>query len=257
MTLNLEKAKECLLKMEISTESPTYQHYAKVLLGSIKPALISLVLMVGVVTFLTVFQELGLINHVDIWGSLVAYPLGFVLMAYWQFQSNWPGLERNWAEMARYFRFPKVPSTLLWSVSVLSIPLVVPIIARLTGDPGGGSSFNDMSTAHQTGWWAVGILILTSCIAVPLVEEYVSRHLVLDRLRLVFGGVAAVIISAILFALGHVLYLGHPTGIIQVFLLGLIAGGARVQTKSLWGAIAVHSTYNSAVTIALFHELLK
>ena len=76
------------------------------------------------------------------------------------------------------------------------------------------------------------LMITVAVIIAPIVEEFIFRKLIIDRLS-VYGNVFAIIISAALFGLFH----GNLYQMFYAFFLGLLMGYLTVKGGSwLWGA---------------------
>lgn len=80
---------------------------------------------------------------------------------------------------------------------------------------------------------------------VAIIEEVLFRGYILKNLMLSFNKYIALIISSLLFALGH---LGNPNfelfPFIDMFFGGLILGVSYIYTKNLWFPIALHFSWN-------------
>ena len=76
----------------------------------------------------------------------------------------------------------------------------------------------------------------------PILEEFMFRKLFLDRL-MVLGTRPAILISAVLFALPHLISQG-PAQVFYTFVLGLSFAYVTVRTRKLWPAILLHSLSN-------------
>lgn len=76
----------------------------------------------------------------------------------------------------------------------------------------------------------------------PIFEELLFRKMVLERL-LVLGEKEAVIFSAVLFAIPHVISQGIPQ-MFATFILALVWGYIRVKTGKLWPCIVLHGLFN-------------
>jgi len=84
---------------------------------------------------------------------------------------------------------------------------------------------------------------IIAVIVAPLVEEVLFRGFLLHRWALRWGTGTGVVLSSILFALGHVELLGH-------FLFGVVMCALYLRTRSLWVPIAAHSLNNLVVSVA-------
>ncbi|MCR5294720.1 MAG: CPBP family intramembrane metalloprotease [Lachnospiraceae bacterium] len=92
----------------------------------------------------------------------------------------------------------------------------------------------------------LGLQAALLVLAAPLMEEYVFRRCVMDRL-LPYGEKAALAISALLFALFH----GAVNQFCYAFLLGLVFGYVYLKTRRLRYTIALHVLINSLSAIVL------
>lgn len=92
------------------------------------------------------------------------------------------------------------------------------------------------------------LAILVMGMLAPLVEELVFRGLVYGYVEGRFGGMAALIVSSLLFAAAHV----EPIHIALVLPIGVLLGWTRMRTGSLWPAIAAHVANNTVAVIASY-----
>jgi hypothetical protein len=101
-------------------------------------------------------------------------------------------------------------------------------------------------------WGYVAALVIAAGVA-PLAEEVFFRGFLQAGLENRFGAWVAIILTAALFALVHVL----PGVLPPIFVLGLIFGILRFETDSLWPAILLHGAFNAlSVTAAYLMELM-
>jgi len=101
------------------------------------------------------------------------------------------------------------------------------------------------------------LAIVLGCLALfaPFFEEVLFRGFLFGWLKRVTPVWVAVIVSAAVFSLMHLLFLtrGGASGIIgtvEIFLLGALAAAWTAHSKSLWPAYAVH-VFNNAAVFAL------
>lgn len=80
-------------------------------------------------------------------------------------------------------------------------------------------------------------------IAAPMAEEVICRGIMVTRLERSFPSWVAVVISAVIFGLMHIMA-GGVVLVAGAFLMGLIAGIIFVKTKSLYAAIVAHMFAN-------------
>lgn len=108
-------------------------------------------------------------------------------------------------------------------------------VARLTGLYGW----------HTFGLTLDAFLLLAS---VAVFEELVFRGLILRYLELALGSWPAIVLSAALFALVHLLNTGMtPLALAAIAIFGLASGAAYVLTRRLWLSIGLHAGHNLAL----------
>ena len=112
---------------------------------------------------------------------------------------------------------------------------------------GWGTSSNDMYSFLTTNNTGIAFFATTAAVVAPLAEETFFRGFLLQGIgkRLAFGWAA--IISAAIFAVAHF----SPSGLIPIFILGLMLAWLFNQTKSVWPCIIVHAAYNSIAVIIM------
>ena len=132
-------------------------------------------------------------------------------------------------------------------VLVLNLVILLPLTFFLgLGDPDAASSQNDaLVTDGGTSfveflWLAIPLVVLA-----PFVEELLFRGLLYRSLRGRVGVVAAVILSALVFAVLHVV-------IPPLFVMGIVLAILAERTGSLWPGIVLHATNNGLVVLALW-----
>lgn len=99
------------------------------------------------------------------------------------------------------------------------------------------------------GWWAFFAVVVVA----PLFEEWICRGVIFGALRLRYGVVVSIVLSALIFGLMHV----QPVPVLNAFVLGLVLAFIYHKTKTLWSSILLHALYNGmafALTLAGFGE---
>jgi len=96
-------------------------------------------------------------------------------------------------------------------------------------------------------------------ILAPFIEEFLFRGCLQTHLKKRLGVKAAILLSALLFALFHFSFtqgLGNITLMISLFILGGFLGFLYEKQGSLWAPIGLHMTFNtvSALRILFFPE---
>ncbi|KGJ81726.1 hypothetical protein GY21_01155 [Cryobacterium roopkundense] len=150
---------------------------------------------------------------------------------------------------------------LLWGLSIGLLARSVASAVEILGYGQMGSSAVTFGETVYDGWWLFGALAAPVLLA-PLIEELFFRGLLLRSMLGVTragGGtrgasvVIAVLVSASVFALVHVLTVGTVTGVwvvgISTLLFGLGAACLAVLTGRLGGAVLAHVTFNALVVV--------
>lgn len=106
--------------------------------------------------------------------------------------------------------------------------------------------FEKMKYMYAYGGF-LSIIVLPVLLA-PVIEEIVFKGIVLRGLEKVKAGAFAVIVSAFLFGIGHMI----PVQLVYTFIMGIITGFVYVKRRSLIYPIAIHMTNNllSSIEVA-------
>jgi uncharacterized protein len=84
-------------------------------------------------------------------------------------------------------------------------------------------------------------VLAVACVLAPLCEEYFFRGFILPALVVELGQWLAIVACATFFALMHF----NPVNALALFELGLLFSWLSLRTKSLWPAIAAHTSSNA------------
>ncbi len=123
---------------------------------------------------------------------------------------------------------------ILWGVVlVFMIGVVIEPLLELFPD----SYLEMLNNAIGRGGWAIA----TTVIAAPIMEEMLFRGIVLESVRSRYGSFRAIIISAAVFGLIHII----PQQVINAFLVGIVLGFVYVKTESLTSVIILHAVNNA------------
>lgn len=98
-------------------------------------------------------------------------------------------------------------------------------------------SYMEASAGIDTGSF-VGVISVA--VVAPIVEEFVFRGLVMNRLSRVMPGWLAVVISSAVFGVCH----GHPVWFAYAFVLGAVFGFIDLRAGSIWPSILGHVVFN-------------
>lgn len=219
-----------------------------------------LVLVVGAVlsVVLTVPAAAITISVGSLRGADVSIPIWFAVLGSAAYVALWLAVwlmvvERrgvSWGALG--FRRVK-PGLLLamvpagFALLILNILLIVPTTYLLgLGDPD-ASGGQDEVFDPEGGMSALDALLLAVPLVVlaPIVEELLFRGLLYRYLRGRMGIVVAVALSALVFAVLHVV-------IPPLFLMGIVLAILTERTGSLLPGIVLHATNNAMVVLAIW-----
>jgi len=153
----------------------------------------------------------------------------------------------SWAELG--FRPPPL-------LAMLLTPLVFPLQLALAGlanlamqriaGPFENPQIDALIDPAGFSWLNYVFVFAVAAIIAPLVEELVFRGLLYQWLRARLGIAAAVLLSAAIFSVVHVIPLLFPA----LFLIGVVLALAFELGRSLWVSIALHF-FQNALTVSL------
>lgn len=181
--------------------------------------------------------------------SLVVFPLLFFLYCFMIRETLFP-----------YFRHKG------FFVGVLSWSLIFPLIyfwsqglelltqALLGTEPIEQSAILALKQ-HQGKPWVFPLVIFLVILPFPAIEEILFRGLMQNWIRVRGGPLAAILISALIFAFFHFSPnqgWSNLTILSSLFFLGCFLGVLFEKTKSLKTSIGLHSTFNAMSVLFLF-----
>lgn len=146
------------------------------------------------------------------------------------------------ADWIDYFalRRPAWRSILLWSLLLFAFNFLAGWIFELFHLPVTPDAVFEIVNSAAS----LPLLYIAVCIAAPISEEVLFRGLLLFS----FEGrrrrqAAGVVISGALFASLHLQYEWYY--LIVLFIVGLLLGAARMQSRSIWTSVAMHALNNA------------
>jgi membrane protease YdiL (CAAX protease family) len=107
-----------------------------------------------------------------------------------------------------------------------------------------------LKSAEAAPYTAVAILIVAVMVA-PFCEEVFFRSFLFQGLRLRMSIWLAVVLSAIIFGIGH----GDPGSLVLLVVIGLILAILRWRTRSIWPGIALHTLNNVVSAIVVLQVI--
>jgi hypothetical protein len=104
--------------------------------------------------------------------------------------------------------------------------------------------------AEAAPYTAVAIL-LSAVIIAPFCEETFFRSFLFQGMRLRINVWLAVVLSAILFGIGH----GDPGSLALLIVIGLVLAMLRWRTRSIWPGIALHMLNNAVSALVVIQAI--
>lgn len=142
-----------------------------------------------------------------------------------------------------------VPAPTLLTGASLAPALYLVVITVLSLLP--EAWMEDYAAAEAARGLGGGTLVevLSVAVVAPVVEEFVFRGLMMNRLSRVMPGWLAVVLSSAVFGVCH----GQGVWIGYAFVLGLVQGFIALRAGSLWPSILCHLVFNA---IGEIHSLI-
>jgi membrane protease YdiL (CAAX protease family) len=152
----------------------------------------------------------------------------------------------------RFFRTLGTGATLLFFAYPL-IGLSEAVNQRFFGGSSSKQTIVEFFSGSRTINERIAIIVFAVAIA-PIVEEFVFRFFIYGVLRRYFGWLAAMVLSAGLFAAAH----AHSPSFVPLFVLGSCLAIAYEWSGSLLVSMTMHSLFNSLTLTALaFPEIFS
>jgi CAAX protease family protein len=144
------------------------------------------------------------------------------------------------------------------ALQVVIALITFPLITLLFPDGAPEQSVAEITGSSQTLIEQL-FVIAAVAVAAPIIEEMIFRGMLLSVLRRSFGPAVAVVISAAVFSLVHLVDTNAIAAVPGLFLLGLVLGWVALRRGDLSLAIALHSGINllAAITLLWGDDLLR
>lgn len=136
------------------------------------------------------------------------------------------------------------PTLLTASSLVPALYLVVTLFLMLLPEEW-SDSYSEASAGIDSGT-LIGIIAVA--VVAPIVEEFIFRGLMMNRLSGVMPGWLAVVLSSAVFGACH----GHPVWFAYAFVLGVFFGFVDLRVGSIWPSILGHVAFNAIGQIITF-----
>ncbi len=101
---------------------------------------------------------------------------------------------------------------------------------------------NDNGAIDMSNIYTQIFSFISACIFAPIMEEVIFRGFFLQRMAFKWGIKRAVIVSSLIFGLGHF-------DIVGAFIFGVVMCLLYIKTKNIWTNIAVHALNNCIATV--------
>jgi membrane protease YdiL (CAAX protease family) len=200
----------------------------------------------------------GIFRQGALWLALLAYALNFSLFAGGAYLLAVRPGKLTWAELG----IAPPRWRWLWLLLAVGVTLILLPLRGLIGVIvqqwlGGGleamQSRLDLLLGSELSWPRFFVTLLGAGLLAPVAEELFFRGFLYAALRQRLGIAAAVTISSLVFAVGHIDALGV---VAASFVIGIALALVYEYTRSLWVAIAIHAFNNSLATVLVYLLML-
>jgi len=165
-----------------------------------------------------------------------AIPLGTWLFSIRKYKCGWEALG---------FRKFDIKKGLLLSLAVTAVGIGISIGYEALLQALGWRTSSDLYLPFNANGVGIAFFFVIAAIVAPLAEETFFRGFLFQGVRKRLNFAWATIISAAIFAIGHF----SPSGLVPIFILGLMLAWLFNTMKSIWPCIIVHCAYNSIALI--------
>ena len=177
-----------------------------------------------------------------------AYGAGYIVASPLTIAVLWIAIRMARRDFAEYLalNWPS-PGELLRALAITAILLLAESFV------GAGEAPPDpyVSGKHADGFL---ILLIGSCIAVPVMEEFVLRGFMFRGWSQSFlGPVGSIVLTSVLWAMMHTQY--DWFGRFSIFVMGLAFGYFRWRSNSTWLTVMVHSAMNTLILFMIGMQL--
>ena len=158
--------------------------------------------------------------------------------------------------VSHLFRFPTDKNSLILTGKALLFDFIGGYLLLIFTSIYAMQSYDSISRFSleefkSEGYHSFIFTFLAIAVFVPILEELMFRGFVLDLASESYGRWGSILISAILFAIIHPLYI---LSVLNAFWAGLIYGYLRITTNSLWPPILLHSLWNGHIILLAFYS---
>ena len=170
-----------------------------------------------------------------------AIPLGTWLFSVRKYRCRWEALG---------FRKFDIKRGLLLALIITVIGIGISIGYEALLQALGWSTSSDIYMPFNANGIGIAFFAIIAAVVAPLAEETFFRGFAFQGLKKRYGQGWGIFLSALLFSLAHL----SPSGLVPIFILGLMLAWLFNKTQSIWPCIIVHCAYNS---IALLFMIIS
>jgi membrane protease YdiL (CAAX protease family) len=102
--------------------------------------------------------------------------------------------------------------------------------------------------AAASGWESKAALVAAACLVIPVLEETLFRGILYRALRVWWSPVGAALASGLVFAVGHMSFVG----LLPYLLIGVVLAGLYEKKRSLLAPAVCHAAFNAFNMVILF-----
>jgi membrane protease YdiL (CAAX protease family) len=197
------------------------------------------------------FGPVGLLAILVIVLTSVIKPLSGLLMLLWAWRSHTPWREIGYARPRSWIGSLAVGIVFGCAFKLLMKAIVMPLL----GAPAINPAYHYLIGNRA----ALPGLVFTMIVGAGLGEETVFRGYLFERLGKLFGTgtgakISIVLITSVVFALGHYANLGLP-GVEQAMITGLVFGTIFAITGRIWTVMCAHAAFDLASIAIIYWDL--
>ena len=167
-----------------------------------------------------------------------AIPLGTWLFSVRKYRCRWEALG---------FRKFDVKKGLLLAIIITAIGIGTSIGYEALLEQLGWGTSSEIYLPFNANGIGIAFFAITAAVVAPIAEETFFRGFMLQGISKRLRFAWAAIISAAIFSLAHL----SPSGLVPIFILGLMLAWLYNKTQSIWPCIIVHCAYNSIGVISM------
>jgi membrane protease YdiL (CAAX protease family) len=165
-----------------------------------------------------------------------AIPLGTWLFSVRKYRCRWEALG---------FRKFDIKKGLLLALIITVIGIGISTGYEALLQALGWSTSSDIYMPFNANGIGIALFAIIAAVVAPLAEETFFRGFAFQGLKKRYGCGWGILLSALLFSLAHL----SPSGLVPIFILGLMLAWLFNKTQSIWPCIIVHCAYNSIALI--------